>query len=84
MGAAHYSFDWRRQYGDTIASFLRGYILDLGASGGLFDVVSRPAAEKLLAPQADRTSVWALASLACLLSGDYRHARETTPRLPVS
>lgn len=83
MGAAHYSFDWRRQYGETIASFLRGYILDLGTSG-LFDVVSRPAAEKLLAPQADRTSVWALATLACLLSGDYRHARASTPLLPVS
>ena len=40
MGAAHSSFDWRRQYGETIASFLRGYILDLGPSGGLFNVVS--------------------------------------------
>ncbi len=85
MGAAHHSFDWRRQYGETIASFLRGYILDLGPSGGLFDVVSRPAAEKLLAPpQADRTTVWALATLACLLSGDYRHARASTPKLPVA
>ena len=84
MGAAHYSFDWRRQYGETIASFLRGYILDLGPSGGLFDVVNRPAAEKLLAPQSDRTSVWALATLACLLSGDYRHARASTPQLPVA
>jgi hypothetical protein len=85
MGAAHSSFDWRRQYGDTIASFLRGYILDLGPGGGLFDVVSRPAAEKLLTPpQADRTSVWALATLACLLSGDYRHARASTPQLPVA
>jgi hypothetical protein len=84
MGAAHYSFDWRRQYGETIASFLRGYILDLGPAGGLFDVVSRPAAEKLLAAQTDRTSVWALASLACLLSGDYRHARASTPQLPVA
>jgi hypothetical protein len=84
MGAAHYSFDWRRQYGETIASFLRGYILDLGPTGGLFDVVSRPAAERLLAAQADRTSVWALATLACLLSGDYRHARASTPQLPVA
>src|ERR1700722_2510876 len=50
QGAAHASFDWRRQYGEEIASFLRGYILDLGTSGGLFDVVSRPAAEKLLTP----------------------------------
>jgi hypothetical protein len=85
MGAAHSSFDWRRQYGEAIASFLRGYVLDLGPSGGLFDVVSRPAAEKLLAaPHADRTSVWALATLACLLSGDYRHARASTPQLPVA
>jgi Asparagine synthase len=85
QGAAHASFDWRRQYGETIAVFLRGYVLDLGAGGGLFDVVSRRAAEKLLAgPQADRASVWALATLACLLSGDFRHARGTTPQLTVS
>ena len=85
MGAAHSSFDWRRQYGEAIASFLRGYILDLGPGGGLFDVVSRPAAEKLLTPpQADRATVWALATLACLLSGDYRHARASTPQLPVA
>jgi len=77
-------FDWRRQYGTGIASFLRGYILDTGADGGLFDVVSRPAAERLLAgPQPDRGPVWALATLACLVSGDYRRARESTPRLPV-
>jgi hypothetical protein len=42
------SFDWRRQYGSPIASLLRDYTLDHGAAGGLFDVVSRPAAEKLL------------------------------------
>jgi hypothetical protein len=85
QGAPHASFDWRRQYGEAIASFLRGYILDLGTSGGLFDVVSRAAAEKLLTPpHADRASVWALATLACLVSGDYRHARETTPQLSVT
>jgi hypothetical protein len=79
------SFDWRRQYGEAIASFLRGYILDQGTAGGLFDVVSRPAAERLLTPpQGDPASVWALAALACLLSGDYRHARATTPPLPVA
>jgi hypothetical protein len=78
-------FDWRRQYGEEIASFLRGYILDAGTGDGLFDVVSRPAAERLLAPpQADRATVWALATLACLVSGDYRRAREATPRLPAA
>ena len=78
-------FDWRRQYGESVASFLRGYILDQGAAGGLFDVVSRPAAEALLRPpHADRASVWALATLACLTSGDYRNAREAAPHLPVT
>jgi hypothetical protein len=69
-------FDWRRQYGEAIASLLRDYTLDLGGPAGLFDVVNRSAAEKLLAlPHTDHASVWALATLACLLSGDYRHAR---------
>jgi Asparagine synthase len=78
-------FDWRRQYGETVATFLRGYILDLGLTGGLFDVVSQPAAEKLLTPpHADRATVWALATAACLVSGDYRKARETSPQLPVT
>jgi len=81
----HAPFDWRRQYGEAVTTFLRGYILDLGTTGGLFDVVSRPAAEKLLTPpHADRASVWALATAACLVSGDYRHARETTPQLAVA
>jgi hypothetical protein len=84
-GGANASFDWRRQYGETIASFLRGYTLDLGTVSGLFDVVSRPAAERLLAPpHADRASIWALATLACLESGDYRHAREPSPPLTVT
>jgi asparagine synthase (glutamine-hydrolysing) len=84
-GAVSASFDWRRQYGDAIGAFLRGYVLDLGTAGGLFDAVSRPAAEKLLTPpHADRASVWALATLACLASGDYRHAREPAPHLPVT
>jgi hypothetical protein len=74
------SFDWRRQYGAEIASFLRDYTLGLGTSGGLFDVVSRAAAEKALtAPHADRGTVWALATLACLVSGDYRNARNPAP-----
>ena len=85
VGAAHASFDWRRQYGAAVTSFLRDYTLDLGASSGLFDVVSRPAAEKLLAPpHTDRAAVWALATLACLLSGDYRLARDTSPHLTVT
>jgi hypothetical protein len=78
-------FDWRREYGEEVASFLRGYILDQGAGGGLFDVVSRSAAESLLRPpQTDRATIWALATLACLTSGDYRNARERAPHLPVS
>ena len=78
-------FDWRRQYGDAITTFLRGYILDLGTTSGLFDVVSQPAAEKLLTPpHTDRASVWALATAACLLSADYRKAREKTHHLPVT
>ncbi len=78
-------FDWRRQYGDAITTFLRGYILDLGTASALFDVVSQPAAEKLLTPpHTDRASVWALATAACLLSGDYRKAREKTHHLPVT
>ena len=85
MGAAHASFDWRRQYGETITSFLREYTLDLGTTAGLFDVVSRHAADKLLAPpHSDRATVWALATLACLLSGDYRHARDASPQLNVT
>jgi len=78
-------FDWRRQYGEPVASFLSGYILDQGAAGGLFDVVSRPAAEAMLRPpHADRATVWALATLACLTSGDYRKAREAAPHLSVT
>ena len=79
------SFDWRRQYGGEIATFLRDYALDQGASGGLFDVVNRAAAEKALTPpHQDRATVWALATLACLLSGDYRNARDPAQLLPVA
>jgi hypothetical protein len=79
------AFDWRRQYGTEMAAFFRDYTMDFGASGGLFDVVNRPAAEKLLAlPHADRGLVWTLATLACLVSGDFKNAREPSPQLPVS
>jgi hypothetical protein len=79
------SFDWRRQYGGEIATFLRDYALDQGASGGLFSVVNRAVAEKALTPpHQDRATVWALATLACLLSGDYRNAREPARLLPVA
>jgi len=79
------SFDWRRQYGGEIATFLRDYALDQGASGGLFTVVNRAAAEKALTPpHQDRATVWALATLACLLSGDYRNARERAQPLAVT
>jgi Asparagine synthase len=78
------SFDWRRQYGAEIATFLRDYTLDQGTSGGLFSVVNRAAAEKALTPpHQDRATVWALATLACLLSGDYRNARAPAQLLPV-
>jgi hypothetical protein len=79
------SFDWRRQYGEEVASFLRDYVLDLGTSSGLFDVVSRSAADRLLVPpHADPSSVWALATLACLVSGDYRNARAPSSLLSVT
>jgi hypothetical protein len=78
-------FDWRRQYGEAVTTFLRGYILDLGTTSGLFDVVSQPATEQLLTPpHADPASVWALATVACLASGDYRKAREPAHQLPVT
>jgi len=78
-------FDWRRQYGDAVTTFLRGYVLDLGITSGLFDVVSQEVAERLLTPpHTDRGTVWALATVACLTSGDYRKAREKTHHLPVT
>jgi asparagine synthase (glutamine-hydrolysing) len=84
-GSVPPTFDWRREYGTEIAEFFRDYTLDLGTKGGLFDVVSRAAAEKALTPpHADRGTVWVLATLACLYSGDYRDAREPVPRLPVT
>jgi Asparagine synthase len=72
VGAA----DWRRAYGDQMARLLRDYALDLGAAGGMFDLVRRSAAERSLRPpQQDSHTVWALATLAALLSGDWLNAR---------
>ena len=70
------SFDWRRSYGDDVARFLRDYIIDQGTAGGLFAAVNRPAADRLLRlPHADPVTVWALATLATLVSGDWLSAR---------
>ncbi len=69
-------FDWRRGYGDDVAGFLRDYVLGTGSAGGLFAIVSRPAAERLLRPpHTDPVTVWALATLAALVSGDWLNAR---------
>lgn len=68
--------DWRQAYGDQMARLLRDYALDLGAAGGMFEIVRRPAAERALAPpQPDTHAAWALATLAALLSGDWLNAR---------
>jgi hypothetical protein len=72
------TFDWRRDYGPEIAEFLREYIL---TATPLFEVVARPATERLLSrPRPDAGTVWSLATLACLVTGDYRNAREPSPR----
>jgi hypothetical protein len=69
--------DWRKDYGEAVAGFLRGYILDHGEASPVFGIVRRSAAERLLrAPQADRQGAWALATLTALLSGDWLNARE--------
>jgi hypothetical protein len=76
-GSADGSSDWRRAYGDQMARLLRDYALDQGAVGGMFEIVRRSAAERALRPpQADSHAVWALATLAALLSGDWLNARE--------
>ena len=68
-------FDWRRSYGDEVAAFLRDYVLSAGDD--LFTIVSRPAAEKLLRlPHRDPVTVWALATLATLSSGEWLNARD--------
>jgi len=69
--------DWRRDYGDVVAGFLRGYVLDHGQASPVFSIVRRSAAERLLrAPQADRQGAWALATLTAPLSGDWLNARK--------
>ena len=69
--------DWRRDYGEAVAGFLRGYVLDHAETSPLFGIVRRKAAEHLLRlPQADRHGAWALATLAARLSGDWLNARE--------
>jgi hypothetical protein len=69
--------DWRRDYGDAVAGFLRGYVLDHGETSPVFGIVRRSGAERLLrAPQADRQGAWALATLTALLSADWLNARE--------
>jgi Asparagine synthase len=71
--------DWRRAYGEQMARLLREYTLDLGAAGGLFDLVRRSAAERVLCPpHADPAAAWALATMAALLSGDWLNAREVS------
>jgi hypothetical protein len=68
--------DWRRHFSAEMGRFLLEYTLDLGAAGALFDVVRRRAAERVLrSPQTDPHAVWALASLAALVSGDWLNAR---------
>jgi hypothetical protein len=63
-----------------MARLLRDYTLDLGATGGMFDLVRRSAAERALRPpQRDSHAVWALATLAALLSGDWLNARPAGP-----
>jgi hypothetical protein len=68
--------DWRRDYTEGMAKFLRGYVLDHGDASPMFGIVRRRAAERSLSsPQADVHAVWALATLAALLSGDWLNAR---------
>jgi Asparagine synthase len=77
--------DWRRDYGDAVAGFLRGYVLDHGEASLVFGIIRRSAAERLLrAPQADRQGAWALATLTALLSGDWLNAREPASRALLS
>ena len=64
-----------------MARLLRDYALDLGAAGGMFEIVRRSAAERVLrSPQQDTHAVWALATLAALLSGDWLNARNPAQR----
>ncbi len=77
--------DWRREYGEDLARFFRGYVLDHGAGSRLFGVVRQRAAERTLRwPRADPHAVWALATLAALMSGDWLNAREPAGQAPAS
>jgi hypothetical protein len=70
--------DWRRSQATT--GFLREYVLDTGGTGRLFGIVSRRAAERVLRPpHADPQAAWSLATLAALLSGDWRNGRQPRP-----
>ena len=72
--------DWRRDYGEGMAKFLRGYVLDHGDASPMFGIVRRRAAERSLSSaQADAHTVWALATLTALLSGDWLNARGSDP-----
>src|SRR5262249_38165725 len=42
--------DWRRDYGEAVAGFLRGYVLDHDEASPVFGIVPRPAAEHPLRP----------------------------------
>jgi hypothetical protein len=73
--------DWRRTYGTEMAGFLRGYILDAGRAGLMFEIVNRPSVERLLQhPHSDPQATWTLATLTALLSGDWLNARVQVPR----
>jgi hypothetical protein len=69
---AQASLDWRRSLPPSLTEFLRGYVLDQGSP--LFDIVSKRAAERAL-DGTDWAAVWALATLAARLSGDWLNAR---------
>jgi hypothetical protein len=69
--------DWRQAYGEQMARLLRDYTLQTGAAGGMFGLIRRGAAERVLRPpQQDTHAVWALATLATLMSGDWLNARQ--------
>jgi hypothetical protein len=71
-GRASAVLDWRRSLRPELAAFLRGYVLDQGTP--MFDIVSKRAADRALR-SGDPAAVWALATLAAHLSGDWLNAR---------
>jgi hypothetical protein len=71
-GRAPAVLDWRRSLRPELAAFLRGYVLDQGSP--VFDIVSKRAADRALGA-GDPGTVWALATLAARLSGDWLNAR---------